>query len=148
MRPPRPPPMGGSDRLVHWGYRGMPAPSKNSLLGLWGAFKSLAFRPPLWRHTATSSRRFYDGIIPSRRFDICRRTSYYKRPYGSRGRARRALTKRVFFKKQKHVLLRPKFGGNTMFLRWAWPMLSFDSKVVGLESVPDKMGTGFKGFLI
>ena len=103
----------------------MPLSICHGLLGFWGAFKSLAFRP-LWRHTATSSRRFYDGIIPSRRFDICwpdvcRQTSYYKKPYGSRGRARRALTKRVQFQFQMDCFL-------TLFS--PWHLLSFQAKAV------------------
>ena len=40
---------------------------------------------------------------------------------------------------------RPKLKEAKMFLRWAWPKLSFDTSIVGMESIPYEMGRGVKG---
>ena len=46
-------------------------------------------------HSVALNWHLLTGDLPT---DICQRTSYYKKPYGSRGRARRALMKRVWLK--------------------------------------------------
>ena len=43
---------------------------------------------------------------------------------------------------------RPKFIEADLFLERGWPNLSFDTSIVGVESIPDEMGSQVIGFLV
>ena len=60
MRPPRPPLVGGSDRVGSWEYRGMPAPSKKAPKDQ-GSLQSYGLDYYEDVIASALSRRFYAG---------------------------------------------------------------------------------------